>query len=53
MIRKQIGKDVADHFLGQGQKKADPSYLFRDQEVVHQAVVWVAEEYGIKRFHYP
>jgi integrase len=48
MIRKQFGKDIADHFLGHGQKKVDASYFSRDQEVLDQAVKWLGKEYGIE-----
>ncbi len=48
MIKGRFGKDVADHFLGHGQKPVDAAYFSREQATLDQAVAWLGEQYGIQ-----
>ena len=40
-IKKKYGKELADHFLGHGQRAVDAAYFSRDQQELDDAVSWL------------
>jgi hypothetical protein len=44
MIRKKLGKEVADHFLGHKQGVVDSAYFAREQKELDNAVEWLGKQ---------
>ena len=49
LIKKKLGKETADHFLGHKQGVVDSAYFARDQEELDQAVDWLGSHLGLSR----
>ena len=47
MIKKEFGREVADHWLGHGPKNvSDRSYFAKDQEKLDEAIAWLGRQFG-------